>query len=322
MPTTLEVFGSTMDLSASRVLNIPALIFLCGGPIETKPNRDSSLRALLLDRISQDHPELLKKVLLAEKANSWSKAARHYENLFELEGDLAYLSSIILLLVESPGSFAELGAFCNIDPLRAKLVAVLEHAHENDESFIQDGPVALMKKHNPQSVLLYPWLKPQDEYGRRALDELEAQTTVEELVRLVVRNQANLKKEEKFDNANPGHIILLVADFVKLGSAVKLGEIENFLRGARLESEISNLDRHLFLLERLELIDKTHYGHKTYYVGKENPKEFVRYSVSGKQKTADRMRLRSDLAQILKPLDADRVRAREVYAKKAGISHG
>src|SRR6267378_1696843 len=126
MSTPLEAFGSSIDLDASKVLNFPSLIFLCGGPVEPGNGIQPSLRALFHRRLQQSHPELCDRVLLAEQANKWSKTSKHYDHLFDLENDLAYLSAIIMLFVESPGSIAELGAFCNVEPLRKKLVAVLE----------------------------------------------------------------------------------------------------------------------------------------------------------------------------------------------------
>jgi hypothetical protein len=318
MSNTLEAFGASIDLDASKVLNFPSLIFLCGGPVGSGIGAKPSLRGRFYRRMEQEHPDLFERVLLAEVANKWSKTPRHYDHLFDLENDLAYLSAVILLFVESPGSIAELGAFCNVDALSRKLVAVLEHSHQDEESFIQDGPVALMKKNDARSVLFYPWLGPANEQGIRSFDEFQATETVTLLIDRVVEDMSKLAKEEKFDSKDCGHCLLLIADFVKLGSIVKIGEIESFLAGAGLNQEVpkAKLGRYLFLLERLKLISKTQYGNKTYYVGGSTPKEFIHYGVREKQRTTDRMRLQSDLLEVLRPLDPDRMRAREAFFRK------
>jgi hypothetical protein len=91
--TTLEAFGSSINLDASKVLNFPSLIFLCGGPIRTADGTQPSLRSLFYERLQLDNPELTHKILLAEEANNWPKMERHYDHLLALEDDLAYLSA-------------------------------------------------------------------------------------------------------------------------------------------------------------------------------------------------------------------------------------
>src|SRR5947209_972804 len=100
-----------------------------------------------------------------------------------LESDLAGLSAVIMLFVESAGSFAELGAFTQTEVLQDKLVAILEYSHYNDRSFIRDGPVARLEKNNDESVFFYPWLGAPDEGGRRSLDIDQAQDTVSRLLK-------------------------------------------------------------------------------------------------------------------------------------------
>ena len=239
MSKSLEAFGASIDLDASKVLNSPSLIFLCGGLIQTPNGAQPSLRSLFYQRLEKDHPELHKLVLLAEKSNEWSKAAKHYDHLFTLENDLAYLSAVILLFVESPGSIAELGAFCNVDPLREKLLVVLEHGHQSDVSFIQDGPVAWLSKQNPSSVLFYPWLGKSNKKGERHLDHAEALQTVSSVIERLEEDISSIAKEEKFDRGNQGHHILLVADMVKLGGTIKIGEIQRVLASSGARTRVA-----------------------------------------------------------------------------------
>ena len=256
-------------------------------------------------------------MLLAEEANKWSKTDKHYDHLFDLEDDLAYLSAVIMLFVESPGSIAELGAFCHVTALREKLVAVIEDSHQDEESFIQDGPVALLKKYDQHSVLFYPWLGKRDEHGWRPVDLDEAKLTVERLLERLLQETSKVAKEERFDSGNAGHSILLVADFIKLGAIVKYGEIESLLAAVGLDVD-RRLERYLFLLEKLGLIEKTQYGHSTYYLGRTSPNEYIHYALKSKSQTPDRIRLQSDLLEILKPLDRDRERLAKLFRRTEG----
>jgi hypothetical protein len=247
---------------------------------------------------------------------------RHYDHLFDLEDDLAYLSAIIMLFVESPGSIAELGAFCHDRVLSKKLMAVLEHSYQNGPSFIQDGPVALLKKQNSHSVLFYPWLGQPNEHGVRPLDLDEAKKTLDLLLKELLKVMSGIAKEEKFDSRNRGHRMLLIADFVKLGVIVKLNEIASLLAAAGLKHVSGRLERYLFLLEKLKLIEKTEYGNSSYYVSPGPPNQYIRYARTSKNLTPDRMRLRSDLSDALKALDRDRLRALDAYSKKTQGRHG
>ena len=322
MSNPLEAFWSRVDLDASRVFNSPSFIFLCGGKVEPAAGDEPSLRALFYQHLKEHEPNLFKRVLLAELANKWSKATKHYEHLLQLEGDLAHLSAVILLLVESAGSIAELGAFCFDPILFEKLIAVLEFKFQDDESFIQDGPVAKLKNTGQESVLFYEWLGAPDECGRRPLDEGGARETVRQLVVRLSEIMEGVSEEEKFNRSKGGHLILLVCDLVRLSAIVKLNEIGDMLAGLGLDPANIPLERYLFLLEKLELIHKKQYGHYIYYIGGSDRTGYVRYALKADpkagRKTAERLRLQLELTRTLVQLDANRKRALAAYRKGRG----
>jgi len=68
-----------------------------------------------------------------------------HEKLLNLENVLADSVDAVVLVVESAGAIAELGAFANTDRLRPKLVCVLKKRYRRDKSFINYGPLRLMK---------------------------------------------------------------------------------------------------------------------------------------------------------------------------------
>jgi hypothetical protein len=94
------------------------------------------MRAYLLKHV----PELL-GVFYAERV--WEHITAHESQLsaLEMEGELAKLADMVIVIVESPGTFAELGAFSLSDPLRAKMLAIVDVKHRAAESFIMTGPV-------------------------------------------------------------------------------------------------------------------------------------------------------------------------------------
>ncbi len=74
-------------------------------------------------------------------------------DLLSLEGLLADSVDAIILIPESPGSFAELGAFANNFELRQKLICVIDKKFKKDKSFINKGPLKLVKKENKYGIL-------------------------------------------------------------------------------------------------------------------------------------------------------------------------
>ena len=273
---------------------------------------DPSLRALFHQRLEREFPNVSKYVRLAEDANKWSKAAKHYDNLLDLENDLAHISACILLFVESAGSIAELGAFSQAPALREKLVAVLEHGHQRDDSFINNGPVANLRSHNPDSVIFYPWLSSGDKHANRRLDKGEAYETVTLLLKWLSEYMAGLRKEEKFRKAERAHTLLLIADCINLGTIFLYKEILASLKALGVDFAPKDLEKCLFLLQKLELIDETQYGNNTYYVSGRVNAEFVHYAYKQKGKFWDRQQVIFDIGEPLL-LDSHRKNAWKLY---------
>lgn len=108
-------------------------IFLCGGAGSARRER---VREYLLKHVVE-----LLGVFYAERV--WDHITAHESQLsaLEMEGELAKLADMVIVIVESPGTFAELGAFSLSDTLRAKMLAIVDVKHQAEESFIMTGPV-------------------------------------------------------------------------------------------------------------------------------------------------------------------------------------
>lgn len=74
-------------------------------------------------------------------------------DLLSLEGLLAQSVDAIVLIPESPGSFAELGAFANDEVLRKKMICIIDDKYKKDKSFINQGPLKLVRKANKHGLL-------------------------------------------------------------------------------------------------------------------------------------------------------------------------
>lgn len=83
---------------------------------------------------------------------------RKYD-LLTLENILAKSVNAVVVCLESPGSFAELGAFSNHDELKKKLIVYADAQYKNDDSFINLGPIKHLKK-NKSKIIWQDFTKP------------------------------------------------------------------------------------------------------------------------------------------------------------------
>lgn len=162
-------------------------IFLCGADINKKDKIRHQIAQALKWEFWFDiiYPEdIFDELLYSSKT----------KDLLSLEGLLADSVDAVVLIPESPGSFAELGAFANDEKLRKKLICIVDKKYQKDKSFINQGPLKLVKKENS--------------FGLVFIDPKEVPTEIEKLV-------TALKKMKKGS--------------AKKGDKLSLLQIENFL---------------------------------------------------------------------------------------------
>lgn len=123
-------------------------IFLCGGASSrTNISKRDQLRKQLEKngKISIFYPEEMFMEFLNRKKY----------DLLTLESFLADNSDLILIVCESPGSFAELGAFVNNERTLNKVVVLLQKKYKKAKSFIRQGPVQHIELHNKENVIYF-----------------------------------------------------------------------------------------------------------------------------------------------------------------------
>lgn len=158
MIAELSALYNDQDLSRLRFAKPAPFIFLCGGVIssDSTEKRAISLRDFLY-RVKRFQSRIKGNVILAERATQLYRET-HYSDLISFEEDIARIASLVLVIPESPGSLAELGAFATDDTIRYALRVIMQDKYENDESFIRRGPIErLIVKHDRDHVGFYPW---------------------------------------------------------------------------------------------------------------------------------------------------------------------
>lgn len=121
-------------------------VFLCGGNLKVKHTGRYKMAKILEDKTHYEliYPENLFEDLLTGPGQ---------HNLLILENILADSVDAIIVFPESSGSFAELGAFSSNSQLACKMICIRQKKHSRDKSFINYGPIKLIKASDTGKVL-------------------------------------------------------------------------------------------------------------------------------------------------------------------------
>ena len=115
-----------------RAIGHPTVLFLCGGGSQSR-------RAQLEKYLNENRENWFH--FRAETVWNALDSTEEQINALDLEKRLAAFSDAIVMLVESAGSIAELGAFSLPEEIRRKLIPILDDKYRNEASFINTGPV-------------------------------------------------------------------------------------------------------------------------------------------------------------------------------------
>lgn len=126
-----ERIVSSLSPDHYRFRRISPVVFICGG-LNSKP------RDTLRNYFRKRKKEL--QIFYAERV--WELISSNPGlGALKMEADLAALSDLVVIIVESPGTFAELGAFSHVEALRKKLLPIVDVQYRGANSFINTGPI-------------------------------------------------------------------------------------------------------------------------------------------------------------------------------------
>jgi len=167
-------------------------VFLCGGELLNSQNARSKMAEIFSkhQRYELLYPEDMFDDLLAGQGQ---------HSLMKLETILADSVDSIVLFPESPGSFAELGAFSNNENLARKMVVVSNIKFKSDKSFINYGPNRLIKSSKTGKVLniSYTHLS-DDEEKHKIYRRINDHITNIRKIHPVEKNVTNILETEHF----------------------------------------------------------------------------------------------------------------------------
>lgn len=200
-------------------------VFLCGADVH-----DNTTGRHKMANLFKKHPRY--ELLYPEDIFDDLMAGQGQYSLLVLENILADSVDSIVLFPESPGSFAELGAFANNQRLAGKLICVGEKKYEKKKSFINYGPMRLIKTSDTGKVfnITYSDLE-SDDKNTKIYKRINDAITVIRKSHPIKRDVANIMETENFilpsvyliDSVSPGELYKLVQ--YATGQDKKIAEI-------------------------------------------------------------------------------------------------
>lgn len=240
-------------------------LFVCGGLVDIKSVIPPSFRHRFISYSAQKNPQIHDSIVQAETFKDYFKE-NAYPDLLVFEEEIANIASLVIIFLESPGSLVELGMFCTKPDFYKKLVIIApqEQVHAED-SFIYLGPLENIKKKEPTSVLVYPW--PCDNtINYDTCHLMDLCLTIEDKLSSIAKNVA-------FNAENSGHMAFLIAEIIRINYPILIGEIELALIALGINIKQSDINRHIYLLNKLDIIHSTFYSGYRYYYPDYNTKQ-------------------------------------------------
>lgn len=246
--------------------DISKFVFLCGA--NKTPHEISERRKALIEFSKTHLPHT--HFFLAEKMFSTLKDEGHKGNILDVENLISDFSDYILIILESPSAFTELGAFSH-DKLRSKLVIINNLEFKKEESFINLGPIKAIEEKSGQERIVYYKMSKDGVTNRDAIGDTFHQ--IYELLKDPIRSTGkavdldSLNPSKKFDKKSA----MFIHDLIYLSGPIlhkELIELLKLIFGNENYNKVTHLLAILSSFESIERNEKGLYRSKlneTYY---------------------------------------------------------
>ena len=150
----IKKLSNKVRMNKKTINDLPKFVFVCGKSIFDGNGN-------LKDSITLEEEENKRNSIIEKFNNSNVKCViseKLYNNesvidTLTFEELLAELSDDIIIIVESPGTFCELGAFTVKDKYIKKLFVINDREREHDKSFINEGPGSKLRQFNSERYI-------------------------------------------------------------------------------------------------------------------------------------------------------------------------
>lgn len=240
-----------------------------------------------------------------EEITSW-QADGVFKNLMDFESDLAGICSLVVIIIESEGAIAELGAFSQIPSLKQKIIVFNPLEYQDSNSFINLGILRHVKGPHESSVKSYPW--------RVKESRLITEQILDDVIDDIHEELELLPKSQTFKRSNGAHVFILIYELIRLFVALKEIEVFEALDVLGVSVDKDALKGKLFLLGEFGLVKKQVYGDAAFYISTNEDFHKIRFSFKSNI-TIDPFRVRRDFMEFYKGSDdkKDKKRSRAIH---------
>jgi hypothetical protein len=305
------ILVSLIDFEASKVeLSDTPIVLLCGGPVKIKDRPDDPTPPTTSLRQAVTYANTSYEIFRPEEIESWQSDGV-FKNLMSFEADLASICSLVVIILESAGSLAELGAFSQLPDLSKKIIAIRSNTFNDATSFINFGILRHLTESDSSSVKSYPW-------------DIENPTSITaEVINDVISDIQDgldqLTKSSKLKLTNGSHVVVLICEIIELFSALKENEIHEYLTLAGVFITKEELKRKLFLLEEFRLLKRAIYSDASFYMRSDEKHHRLRLALKeGANK--DALRIKIECLKYYNEEPKQRNRKRAIAQALQGVS--
>lgn len=225
-----------LDRSGHKYITYPKFIFLCGKGFCSQAEYTQSNRGITDDFIRRLLPDT--HIVLSERM--WEDGFDNSIDLLIFEEFLAEVSDAIILFVESPGSFCELGAFAYADALFSdKLIIVMDEEYRGSKSFIATGPV--LKAREDGSKIVYA-----DIENGALLSRSEFRTEILDLVQKLKSKRAQINKRTVNKDKNQVYIssfLIEILEIIRLVQPISSSDLVQLYKDIKQFDEFTLVKR-------------------------------------------------------------------------------
>lgn len=302
---------SAIDIEACKVeLSNTPIVLLCGGPVLIKERPDDPTPAIASLRHAVTDANTSYEIFRPEEIESWLSDGV-FKNLMNLEADLASICSLVVIILESAGSLAELGAFSQLPDLSKKIIAIRSNAFRDAPSFVNLGILRHLIENETSSVKNYPW-------------DIENPTTissdvVNDVILDIQEGLDRLTQSSQLKLTNSSHVVVLICEIIELFFALKEHEIFDYLIQIGVTITKEELKRKLFLLKEFRLIKNEVYGDATFFIRSEEKYHRLRMAMKeGSNK--DALRINMECLEYYNAEPKQRHRKKAIAQARQGVS--
>ena len=288
------------------------MVFVCGGTTSDR-DPDNWTRRDTFFRIIDDTDSLNKTNAGLDRHNYKKAEAidgflfrEHYKDWLTLELYIARISDVTMLFCESPGSFAELGAFVVDREIVQSLLVIIDQDKFERSSFIRHGILTYLEKNFPKgSVFVLPIREMGLTSSAMKGKDIDLAKFAAATGRALDMRLREPTKHRTFDGSLPGHLIKLITGVVQDYGALKVDEIAYILDKTGIKIDEDAINRYIFCAETMDWLcrDRREFGE---YITSTVDGFCVTFTMNRESGVIDRRRWRSDIQDFWKNKDPER----------------